>query len=232
MRRPTYFEEGTVIIFGGSFDPVTYTHVQVAMEALAFGFADQVWMVPCGMRPDKPTQVSPECRLEMVSLALDAMASAKLPIFVDGTEVDAGRYLPTRELMCVYRSRYPKLKFKVLMGNDLLGSLHTWDDFPDLVRENRFLVYKRICTNDSPRHRVFEDDESDTVHLLDPSKTKLHVERLRDSDGFHPVISNVSSTEVRKRLEMKGPSAVAGLTPLYVVEYIVKHGLYKVRCDS
>lgn len=41
-RFPTNFESGTVVIFGGSFDPVTYTHIQVASEVLNFGLADQV----------------------------------------------------------------------------------------------------------------------------------------------------------------------------------------------
>jgi len=41
-RYPTYFESGTVVIFGGSFDPVTFTHIQVASEVLNFGLADQV----------------------------------------------------------------------------------------------------------------------------------------------------------------------------------------------
>lgn len=41
-RYPIDFESGTVVVFGGSFDPVTYTHVQVATEVLNFGLADQV----------------------------------------------------------------------------------------------------------------------------------------------------------------------------------------------
>ena len=47
MRAPTYFESGVVAIFGGSFDPITYTHIQVATEVINFGFADQVYSRIC-----------------------------------------------------------------------------------------------------------------------------------------------------------------------------------------
>ena len=229
MRRPTNFEAGVVVVFGGSFDPITYTHVQVAIESLQFGFGGQVWIVPCGMRPDKPTRASPEDRLTMVCLALDNMIPPDLPIFVETTEVDQGRYFPTRELTCLYRYKYPKLTFKLLMGDDLIGGLHTWDDFPQLISENRFIIYRRLGTTESPRHRVGDINlESDSVRLFDKERTVIKVERLCDSDGFHPVVSNVSSTEVRKRLALRGPKSVFGLTPVPVVDYLIKNQLYQV----
>ena len=42
LRSPTNFDAGTVVIFGGSFDPITYTHIQIALEVVNFGLADQV----------------------------------------------------------------------------------------------------------------------------------------------------------------------------------------------
>lgn len=229
MRRPTNFEEGVVVVFGGSFDPVTFTHIQVAMESLSFGFGDQVWMVPCGMRPDKPTQASPEDRLKMVCVALDSMIPPDVPIFVDTTEVDNGRYFPTRELLCLYRSKYPGLSFKLLMGDDLIAGLHTWDDFPDLIIENQFIIYRRLGTSESPRHQRGDIMlECDSVRLFDKERTLLKVERLCDCDGFHPVVTNISSTEVRKRLAKRGSKSIIGLTPLPVREYIIKNRLYNV----
>lgn len=229
MRRPTNFETGVVVVFGGSFDPITFTHIQVAIESLNFGFGDQVWIVPCGMRPDKPTQASPEDRLQMACLALDYMIPSNLPIFVETTEVENGRYFPTRELMCLYRSKYPNLSFKLLMGDDLVAGLHTWDDFPQLISENEFIIYRRLGTTESPRHRLADIAiDCDSVRLCDKDRTVLKVERLCDSDGFHPVVSNISSTEVRKRLATKGSKSVVGLTPLPVIEYLIKKRLYQV----
>ena len=221
IRRPTHFDSGTVVIFGGSFDPITFTHIQVAAEVVNFGLADQVWVVPCGMRPDKRTNIQPHQRLEMVSIAIDSMIPSDFPMYVESTEVDAGRYYPTRELMCLYRAKYPNLTFKVLFGNDLLSSLHLWDDFQSLVAENSFIVYKRIFTAKS----ALEPDEEGRVVLNDENRTEITVEQISGL-GMNPTLSNISSTEVRKRLTCKGIGSVVGLTPLPVIYYIVQNGLY------
>lgn len=221
LRKPTQFESGTVVIFGGSFDPITFTHIQVAAEVINFDLADQVWVVPCGMRPDKHTNIQPHQRLEMVSVAIDSMIPEDFPMYVDSTEVDEGRYFPTRELMCLYRARYPGLRFKVLIGNDLLTSLHLWDDFPDLISENRFIVYTRIFTCES----IIEADAKGNVILNDAARTRVQVEQI-SGQGMSPTLSNISSTEVRRRLMSKGIKGIVGLTPLSVIQYILKNGLY------
>ena len=220
MRFPREIISGTVVIFGGSFDPVTYSHIQLATEVLNFELADQVWIVPCGMRPDKPTNLQPYQRLELVSIALDDMTPSNSPIFVDSTEVDAGRYIPTRELMNIYRLKYPSVTFKILIGNDLLGGLHRWDDFYELISENQFLVYSREGANS------LGSVNSQTITLNDQLCTKINVQLLSNDVGFSPVLSNVSSTEIRKRIHLKGIRAIIGLTPLPVIEYIEKHKLY------
>ena len=172
------------------------------------------------MRPDKDTTVEPRHRYDMACAALVSMVPLACPIYVESTEVDSGRYFPTTELMRVYRARYPKLQFKVLIGNDLLSTLHLWDDFLDLVAENVFMVYSRIQTLSGNL------DEEEIVELSDRVHTKLKVERIRNKEGFTATISNISSTEIRFRLKTRGISAIIGLTPMAVVEYIETHNLY------
>lgn len=40
-------------ILGGSFDPPTIGHMQLASETLNLLGFDEVWLVPCGVRQDK-----------------------------------------------------------------------------------------------------------------------------------------------------------------------------------
>ena len=42
-----------IAIFGGSFDPPTISHMQVASETINLLGFDEVRLVPCGARPDK-----------------------------------------------------------------------------------------------------------------------------------------------------------------------------------
>ena len=55
-----------VAILGGSFDPPTISHLQVASETINILGYDEVWMIPCGRRPDKLHISPPEIRLKMV----------------------------------------------------------------------------------------------------------------------------------------------------------------------
>ena len=39
--------------YGGSFNPITNAHLNCAAEIIHSKLADEVWIVPCGARPDK-----------------------------------------------------------------------------------------------------------------------------------------------------------------------------------
>ena len=42
-------------ILGGSFDPITEGHLTLAAGVVQSGAVDEVWLMPCGERPDKPS---------------------------------------------------------------------------------------------------------------------------------------------------------------------------------
>ena len=48
-----------IAVLGGSFDPITTGHLKVACEIVHTGVASEVWIVPCGVRPDKPSLKTP-----------------------------------------------------------------------------------------------------------------------------------------------------------------------------
>ena len=52
-------------VLGGSFDPPTVAHLQVAAEAYNKLSFDEIWIVPCGYRPDKTHISEPRHRLAM-----------------------------------------------------------------------------------------------------------------------------------------------------------------------
>jgi len=48
-----------IAVMGGSFDPITDGHLKCACEIVHAKVADEVWIVPCGRRPDKPSLKTP-----------------------------------------------------------------------------------------------------------------------------------------------------------------------------
>jgi hypothetical protein len=60
---------------------------------------DEIWVVPCGTRPDKPNDLPPKIRLEMTQLALKDFFPRDVPIKIDPVEVDNGQSIPTAYLL-------------------------------------------------------------------------------------------------------------------------------------
>jgi nicotinic acid mononucleotide adenylyltransferase len=63
---------------------------------------DEIWIVPCGLRPDKPHISKPEIRLAMTKLAVKDFFPADSPVKIDPIEVENGPSIPTAYLLNKY----------------------------------------------------------------------------------------------------------------------------------
>ena len=93
-------------ILGGSFDPPTISHLQLASEALNVLNFDEIWMVPCGTREDKNLKSAPQQRLYMVQKALEDYFPQDFPIKVNDIEIKNGPMIPTYFLMKSLEQKY------------------------------------------------------------------------------------------------------------------------------
>jgi nicotinate-nucleotide adenylyltransferase len=73
-----------VAILGGSFDPPTIAHVQIACEIYNnFADVDEVWFIPCGDgRVDKSLRTKGTHRMKMLQLVLRDLIDECVPIKV------------------------------------------------------------------------------------------------------------------------------------------------------
>lgn len=79
-----------VAVLGGSFDPFTEGHGHVVREVLDSKLADEVWVVPCGPRPDKPSLKTPaEVRFLLSAMAVEDLFPTRSDVFVSDVEVSA-----------------------------------------------------------------------------------------------------------------------------------------------
>lgn len=117
-----------VAVLGGSFDPITTGHLKVACEIIHARKADEVWIVPCGVRPDKPSLKTPYMhRLLMCHLAVNTTFGSSFPIRVCDIEGAEKSALATYHLMQRLRNEYPTKTFLFVIGADLLETLKTWE---------------------------------------------------------------------------------------------------------
>ncbi len=195
-----------VAIFGGSFNPPGLHHRRIA-EMLSEHF-DEVFIVPCGPRPDQPTvnDISPVYRAAMADMAFEDLHNVHVELF----DLEQATFTRTHQL----QERFAEHgELWHVVGSDLTrgggqGQSHihaSWQRGAWLWDNLNFAVITReditVDPSDQPPH-----------HLL------LSI----DSAG--------SSTEIRERLFKRLP--YEHLVTDDVGAYINRYGLYRGRIPN
>ena len=204
-------EEAQTAVFGGTFDPVHFGHVGLAEHLLKSGLAGHVVFLPAKEPPHKYAfRAAPFAdRAEMLRLAVAGHPSMSV------STLEAERPGPSYTVVTldILKRLRPGERFVWIIGTDSLNQLHQWYEAERLVRENRFLSYPRPGA------------EADEALLRSVWPDELY-RKLADGILHGVPEFDLSSTDLRERLESEGPEACRGMTPDCVLEYIKQHQLY------
>ncbi|HOX44308.1 MAG TPA: NAD(+)/NADH kinase [Myxococcota bacterium] len=188
-------------ILGGSFSPPTAYHRRAA-EALAAEF-DEVVVVPCGPRPDKPEteDVPPVHRAAMVDMCFRGLPRVRVELF----DLEASTFTRTHLLDERFRPEgevWHALEAEALAGAGRGESRvqRRWEQGARLLREARFVVLH------PPGAPPAEADRPPHHRLL-------------------PVARPATAAELRERIVSRQP--LAGLVVEEVGRYLERHGLYR-----
>jgi len=119
-------------VFGGTFDPVHFGHLNLAINIMEECVLDEVLFVPASVSPfkeDSPPKALAEHRKEMLRLAIGPIKQFQVldwelksggPVFT----IDTVRKL----------AKDPSLQLHLILGEDHLASLHRWKEAEELVR--------------------------------------------------------------------------------------------------
>jgi len=201
-------------IFGGSFDPPHQGHVRLAQEARRRLGLDRVLFVPTANPPHKvdpkhaPVAPAP-CRFAMVEMAL----LGEEGLYASPFELRLDRVTYTVETLEHFRAEEPEAALHLLVGSDSLAELDTWKRWRDLPKLARLVVLGRPGSEPATIRRELPEELRE---LLDRGEMDL----LTD------VMIDVSSTEIRRRLERGEPVDGEWLPPL-VLDYVTKYSFYR-----
>ena len=188
-----------IAIYGGSFNPITNAHLNVAAEIMHSKLADEVWITPCGRRPDKPAlKTSMVHRLVMCHLAVDTTFGSRFGVKVCDEEADKPQAMPSIVLMRTLAEKYPEADFMFACGADQITEVKKWpapaepgfwDEVDDpgesFFNETHFLLIER--------------PGSEIENFVLPPRCSLVSEALK-ARGSTMIETQLSSTEVRKRV--------------------------------
>lgn len=195
--------QGSIILFGGTFDPIHIGHLILAEYAAEYINAEKVIFIPC-YRPPHKLGYKPlhwRHRFNMVKLAIKNSSKFELSDF----EIRRKGISYTYITVDWFYKQYKGISLYFLIGFDSLLTLHTWQNWQQIIKKVKFLVGER---------------------MVDKSKIDLLPKQIYDKVIlFDSPIIEVSSTDIRARV--KKSLSIKYLVPEEVEDYILKHNLYK-----
>ncbi len=190
--------EGSIGVFGGTFDPPHLGHLIVASDVCLALQLDRLLFIPAAVPPHKQSLVeaAAEQRLAMVRAAIRGD-----PRF-EADDLELRREGPSYSVdtLRALRERFRGRDLYFLLGADALREIHTWREPEELARLARLVVFAR-------------DGEAAQGQSRLPASS-VSVTRV-----------DISATEIRRRVRQGLP--IRYLVPEPVREIIERERLYR-----
>ena len=198
-----------VVLFGGTFDPVTTAHMAVADQAQRLLEPDEFWFLVDNLPGErKPVYAPAPARLEMVRAAV-----RDDPRFtVSDVEIRRGGDTYTAETMDELHRLHPEVRFELLLGADSARSINSWRHAGRLLARDWFDIVNRSG------EEALTLDEAAALGF-EPSRTRL----------VEVASPRLSASDVRDRVA-EGRD-VGALVPEPALEIIRRLGMYSRRAS-
>ena len=187
-------------ILGGSFNPVHIGHLMVAKYLVEFTSLSEVWLTLSPLNPLKAhsLELIPDLhRLEMLKIA-----TRELPgVGVCDLELSLPRPSYTITTLEALHKRYPRRRFKPIVGSDNLRIFEQWRSYDRILEEYGLIVYPR------PGYPL-------------PTVLDLNVQTV------NAPLTSLSSTFLRKAIATGKDVDI--FMPPGVSDYIKANGLYQL----
>ncbi len=129
-----------IAIFGGSFDPPHIGHEQIVKLILNSLEIDLLFIVPAYLSPfKKKCLLSPKTRLNLIKKLFED----EKKVIVSDYEVNANESVPTIKTVKYLYDKYKPEKIYLIIGDDHLDTLSTWNSFDELSKSVEFVVINR-----------------------------------------------------------------------------------------
>jgi nicotinate-nucleotide adenylyltransferase len=202
-------QEGNIGLFGGSFDPVHFGHINLAIEMIEKRFLSEVWFCPAALSPFKQNSeqpVSGHHRLEMLKLALESIPQCSI------IDIELLRQPPSYTIETIealeekMKDRSDRYRLHLIIGDDAIAGLNDWYRISDIIKKATLLVGKRLSINE-------------LIAFKDPLLREAIQRGMTETRRME-----ISSTDVRERLRQG--LCCEHLIPQKVLDYIERHHLY------
>ena len=128
-----------IVVFGGSFNPPTIAHHQIAKHILKQTDCEQFFFLPVGDQYPKKGLISSHHRVNMLNLVCEQLPRASVSMI----EVEADRVLTSFETLSIMKKQYPTQDIAFVIGADNLKDLPNWVQYEQLIQQFKIIVFRR-----------------------------------------------------------------------------------------
>lgn len=226
MTRPADASSDTapLALLGGTFDPVHWGHLRVALATATALKLPEVRLIPSKKPVHRQAPGAGEAdRLAMLQLAVTVDASGTLQ--VDDRELRRDTPSYTVLTLQALRAQYPARPLLWLIGVDAFQHLMSWHQWPALFGLAHFVVLNR------PGYPVANVLTAAMAPVWQGRLTHEGASLTRQRHGLvylHTVPpQTISATEIRNKIATgASDEALTSLLPASVLAYIRAHQLY------
>lgn len=187
--------------FGGSFNPPTYAHLEIAKIALAYLNLSKVFFVPVGNNYNKADLLDEKVRYEMLRL----MCENEGNIYVENIELNRKKALRAHQALEEIDKKYNTSENYYIMGADNFVRLPNWDEAEEMLKKYNFIVFKR---GEIDLEEQINDDE-----LLKKYREHIKILMLKENN-------NCRSGIIRDLIEQQNYEEAKQYTKEKIVEYL------------
>ena len=198
-------------IFGGTFDPIHWGHLEIAQTALLTHNLQEIIWVPQLLPPHKAPIATIAQRWSMVALAIAAYPQFRLPMDLAQWQSDFSQ-VPDYAIdtFCLLQSLHPSSQWFWILGVDSFLTLPRWKGRQSLIPKCHWLVAARNWPDANQLDRVSIELSTQGIEII---WELLPMQAI-----------DISSSLIRQTCQARQP--LDHLVPVTVQEYITQHHIY------
>lgn len=224
-------DEKTVLLLGGTFNPIHNGHIAMLDSAYEALKPDEVWIMPNGIPAHKeaPVGISAQARLEMVEACLPLLSMSDV-VRIETSETHRAEVSFTFQTMLRLHKEYPSYRFIFLIGEDSLDAYDTWVH-PEIIAENCELA---VCGRDQNSFELLlrkckaaGDKYHTTFHALNMKLVEVSsTEIRRECQGFWSSYYKMESFPDERKVYDDFQEMLLNKLPEAVIQYLYSHRIY------
>ncbi|MGK0297650.1 MAG: nicotinate-nucleotide adenylyltransferase [Gammaproteobacteria bacterium] len=205
-------------ILGGSFDPVHYGHLRLALECKQSLELEKVIFVPLNLPSHRaPLQASANQRYQMLQLATKGIKGLE----VTDIEIKRNNTSYTIDTLKELRETYCERSICLIIGMDAFQEFDTWKEWQKIAGFAHIIITNRPNTQQViKKERLKTFYESRKISLKENIHNSLHGKILKQDV---PAL-DISSSQIREL--MQSNNSIKFLLPDNVLEFITNEKIY------